>query len=42
MTQASEVKNRIIPYQMLYEAISGTHSLVENIMQTKLKTVKSN
>lgn len=32
MTRAHEMKNRIIPYQMLYEAISGTHSLVENIL----------
>jgi len=27
-----EQKNRIIPYQMLYEAISGTYSLVEGIL----------
>ena len=25
-------KNRIIPYQMLYEAISGTHGLVEGTL----------
>ena len=27
-----ELKNRIIPYQMLYEAINGTHKLVEGIL----------
>lgn len=49
MTQARQTKNRIIPYQMLYEAISGTHSLVENILpdhgipslRSGLKHVKS-
>ena len=49
MTQVNEKKNRIIPYQMLYEAISVTHSLVENILphhgipslRSGLKHVKS-
>ena len=32
MTRLRETRNRIIPYQMLFEAISGTHSLVEDIL----------
>ena len=32
MVNRAELENRIIPYKMLYEAISGTHGLVDAIL----------